>query len=111
MAAIDRFSGEQCMSFRYAGFRPAALGCAALIFALASGTSLAQAATAASAPAPAGTAAPAAAPATIPAAEAAAVKPGDATAGQAKAAACGACHGSLDNKTGSPCLRASRLFT
>lgn len=87
------------MSFRYAGFRPAALGCAALIFALASGTSLAQAATAASAPAPAGTAAPAAAPATIPAAEAAAVKPGDATAGQAKAAACGACHGMDGNSS------------
>jgi cytochrome c553 len=80
------------MSFRYAGFRPAALGCAALIFALASGASLAQEAPAASAPAPAGTAAPAVAAAPA-ASEAVAAKPGDATAGQAKAAACGACHG------------------
>lgn len=80
------------MSFRHAGFRPATLGCAALIFALATGTCFAQAAApASSTPAPASTAAPAATPATAPAA--AEVKPGDATAGQAKAAACGACHG------------------
>jgi len=79
------------MSFRSAGFRPAVLGSAvALVFALTSGALLAQDAQ----PAAAGTAAvaPAAAAAPAPAASAA-VKPGDATAGQAKAAVCGACHG------------------
>jgi cytochrome c553 len=86
------------MGFRFAGFRPAALGsAAALIFALAANAAMAQ-----SAPAKAGTTAqPAAAtPATpAPAAAEAAVKPGDATAGQAKAAACGACHGMDGNST------------
>lgn len=79
------------MSFRSAGFRPAVLGSAvALVFALTSGALLAQDAQ----PAAAGTAvaAPAATAAPAPAASAA-VKPGDATAGQAKAAVCGACHG------------------
>ena len=76
------------MSFRSAGFRPAVLG-AAVALALLSGTAMAQDAQ----PAAATTAAqPAAAPAGA-AAPAAAVKPGDATAGQAKAAVCGACHG------------------
>lgn len=81
------------MSFRSAGFRPAVLGAAvALALALSSTALMAQDApapvAAASAPAPASSteAAPAAA-------QAAAIKPGDATAGQAKAAVCGACHG------------------
>jgi cytochrome c553 len=85
------------MGFRFAGFRPAALGSAAvLIFALTANASLAQSAPAA----PATAAQPAAAPA-APAAAEAAVKPGDATAGQAKAAACGACHG-LDGNSSDP---------
>ena len=86
------------MGFRFAGSRPAALGSAAvLIFALAAGTAVAQdAAKSTAAPAAAATTdQPAAA---APAAEAAA-KPGDATAGQAKAAACGACHGMDGNST------------
>jgi cytochrome c553 len=70
------------MSFRSAGFRPAVLGAAVALALVLSGTALAQDAQPASAAAPAMAAAPAAA-----------VKPGDATAGQAKAAACGACHG------------------
>jgi cytochrome c553 len=77
------------MSFRSAGFRPAAFGSAlALALALSTTAVMAQ-----EAPAPAAAAsapAPAAAPASV--AEAA-VKPGDAAAGQAKAAVCGACHG------------------
>ena len=84
------------MSFRSAGFRPAVLGAAvALAFALSATALMAQ--PQAAAPAAAATAAPpastgtAAAPAA--ATEVAAVKPGDATAGQAKAAVCGACHG------------------
>ncbi|MEY2116652.1 MULTISPECIES: c-type cytochrome [Rhodanobacter] len=79
------------MSFRSAGFRPAVLRSAvALVFALTSTALLAQDAQ----PAAAGTAAtpPAAVAAPVPAASVA-VKPGDATAGQAKAAVCGACHG------------------
>jgi cytochrome c553 len=84
------------MGFRFAGFRPAALGSAAvLIFAMASGTAMAQAA-AKSTAAPAAAAQPAAA---APATAEAAAKPGDATAGQAKAAACGACHGMDGNST------------
>ena len=85
------------MSFRSAGFRPAVLGSAvALVFALSASALMAQgaqpktaapaAASTAAAPANAGSAAAA------PTAEAA-IKPGDATAGQAKAAVCGACHG------------------
>ena len=94
------------MSFRSAGFRSVALGStAALIFALAAGTALAQeAAKSTSAPASAATVAQPAAASTAaaPAAAAeasAAVKPGDATAGQAKSAACGACHGMDGNST------------
>lgn len=93
------------MSFRPAGFRPAVVGYAvALVFALSSSVVLAQEA---KAPAAATTAAqPAAAvpaqPAAAPAAEAsAAVKPGDATAGAAKAAVCGACHG-MDGNSSDP---------
>lgn len=89
------------MGFRFAGFRPAVLGsAAALIFAMAAGAAMAQdAAKPAAAPAAAATAAqPAAAAAAAPTAQAA-VKPGNATAGQAKAAACGACHGADGNST------------
>ncbi|WEN15270.1 c-type cytochrome [Rhodanobacter sp. AS-Z3] len=82
------------MSFRSAGFRPTVLGSAlALVFALSASVTMAQDAapeTAAATAASTATAAPAA-PA-VAAAEAP-VKPGDATAGQAKAAVCGACHG------------------
>jgi cytochrome c553 len=78
------------MSFRSAGFRPAVLGAAVALALVLSGTALAQDAQ----PAAATTAAqPAAAAAPAVAAAPAAVKPGDATAGQAKAAVCGACHG------------------
>jgi len=88
------------MGFRFAGSRPAALGSAAvLIFALAAGTAMAQdAAKSTAAPAAAATAAQSAATPAAATAEAA-VKPGDATAGQAKAAACGACHGMDGNST------------
>ena len=89
------------MSFRPAGFRSAVVRSAVvLVFALSSGAIFAQEA---KAPAPAATAAkPAAAPAeeaAKPAEATAAVKPGDATAGQGKAAACGACHGMDGNST------------
>jgi cytochrome c553 len=103
------------MSFRPAGFRPAALGAGvALLFALSVGVVMAQdaaPAAATSTPQPANNAVPAtAAPATAasaqPGAEAAAVepaaaKPGDAAAGQAKAAVCGACHG-MDGNSSDP---------
>ena len=88
------------MGFRFAGFRPVVLGSAAvLIFAMTAGTAMAQdAAKSTAAPAKAATAAqPAVAPAAATAE--AAAKPGDATAGQAKAAACGACHGMDGNST------------
>lgn len=83
------------MSFRSAGFRPAVLGVAvALAFALSATALMAQpqaaapaAAASAASPASASTAAAPAAAAEV------ALKPGDATAGQAKAAVCGACHG------------------
>ena len=80
------------MSFRSAGFRPAVLGSAlALVFALSAGAAIAQdAQPETAAPAAASTAAT---PTSAAATAAAAVKPGDATAGQAKAAVCGACHG------------------
>ncbi|MFA6229117.1 MAG: c-type cytochrome [Rhodanobacter sp.] len=86
------------MSFRSAGFRPAVFGTAlTLVFALSAGAVMAQnSPPAVATPATASTANPpaAAAVAAAPAATAeAALKPGDATAGQAKAAACGACHG------------------
>ncbi|WP_077554313.1 c-type cytochrome [Rhodanobacter sp. B04] len=74
------------MSFRSAGFRPAVLGSAiALVFALSASVLMAQ-------DAQPKTNAPAAAATAATPAEAA-IKPGDATAGQAKAAVCGACHG------------------
>ncbi|UJJ59863.1 MULTISPECIES: c-type cytochrome [Rhodanobacter] len=93
------------MSFRSAGFRPTVLGSAlALVLALSASAVMAQdakpetatPAAVSTAATPAG-AATAAAPA--PAATAAAAKPGDATAGQAKAAVCGACHGMDGNST------------
>ncbi|WP_077519018.1 c-type cytochrome [Rhodanobacter sp. C03] len=85
------------MSFRSAGFRPAVLGSAvALVFALSASALMAQdAQPKTAAPAAASTAATPAntsSMAAAPTAEAA-IKPGDATAGQAKAAVCGACHG------------------
>jgi cytochrome c553 len=83
------------MSFRSAGFRPTVLAAAvALAFALSATALMAQ--PQAAAPAAAATAAPPASAGTAAAPAAAAevaVKPGDATAGQAKAAVCGACHG------------------
>ncbi len=83
------------MGFQSTVCRPMLRSCAlTLVFALsATGLALAQdAAPAASTPAPASTAsAPAAAP--VASAEASAAKPGDAAAGQTKAAVCGACHG------------------
>ena len=97
------------MSFRPAGFRPAVLGSAvALVFALSTSVLMAQdAQPKTSAPAAASTAEKPAAPASTAAAPAtesapaatAAVKPGDATAGQGKAAASGACHGLDGNST------------
>ncbi|MCW8806918.1 MAG: cytochrome c4 [Rhodanobacter sp.] len=94
------------MSFRSAGFRPAVLGSAvALVFALSAGALMAQDAQPEAAPAAASTAVtPAAATTVAPAPVAAptvadALKPGDATAGQAKAAVCGACHGMDGNST------------
>lgn len=94
------------MSFRPAGFRPAVLGAAvALAFALSASVVAAKdseqaapqaPAAASTAAAPAATGAPAAAEAAT-----AAVKPGDATAGQGKAAACGACHG-MDGNSSDP---------
>lgn len=88
------------MSFRFAGFRPAVLGpAAALLFAMTAGMAMAQDA-AKPAAEPAKAAEPAAATtAAAPATAEAAVKPGDATAGQGKAAACGACHGMDGNST------------
>ena len=95
------------MSFRSAGIRPAVLGsAAALLLALFAPIASAQAA-APKAPAAASTAAKPASAASAAApvvtasnataasapAVAVALKPGDATAGQAKAAVCGACHG------------------
>ena len=92
------------MSFRSAGFRPAVLGSAiALVFALSASAAMAQnAQPKTAAPAAAATVAtPASTTSTVPAAAVAeaAVKPGDATAGQAKAAVCGACHGMDGNSS------------
>lgn len=85
------------MSFRSAGFRPAVFGTAlALVFALPAGSAMAQnSPPAVATPTTASTAnAPAAAAVAAPASTAdVALKPGNATAGQAKAAVCGACHG------------------
>ncbi len=77
------------MSFRSAGFRPAVLGSAvALALALSATALMAQDA------APAATATANSSSAAAPASVAvAAIKPGDASAGQANAAVCGACHG------------------
>lgn len=98
------------MSFRLAGCRPAVVNAVALVLALSAGAVLAQNTKAPTAPA---SAASAAKPAPAASAPAAAVptaaphdsnwmmttKPGDATAGQAKAAACGACHGMDGNSS------------
>ena len=93
------------MSFRPADFRHAVLGAAvALTFALSAGAVMAQDAKPAAASSAASAAAgSAAAPAAAAPAEAAtaAVKPGDATAGQGKAAVCGACHG-IDGNSADP---------
>ena len=88
------------MSFRSAGFRPTVLGAAvALVFALSASALMAQdAKPKTDAPVAAATAA-APASAASAATVAAAVKPGDATAGQAKAAVCGACHGMDGNSS------------
>ena len=90
------------MSFRSAGFRPAVLGSAlALALALCAGTAMAQdAQPETAAPAAAATAAAPATAAAAPVVEAA-LKPGDATAGQAKSAVCGACHG-MDGNSADP---------
>ncbi len=90
------------MSFRLADFRHAVLGAAAaLTFALSVGAVMAQDAkpAAASSTATGSTAAPAASAPAVAEAATAAVKPGDATAGQGKAAVCGACHGIDGNST------------
>ena len=103
------------MSFRSAGIRPAVLGsAAALLLALSTTVAIAQvaapkapaaASTAAKPASAASAAAPAAAASSAAVAGAAvaavAVKPGDATAGQAKAAVCGACHG-VDGNSSDP---------
>ena len=94
------------MSFRLAGCRPAVLNAVALVLVLSTGAVLAQntqaPATAASAakPAPAASAPAAVVPAAAPDLMTS-TKPGDATAGQAKAAACGACHG-MDGNSSDP---------
>jgi cytochrome c553 len=90
------------MSFRSAGFRPAVLGSAiALVFALSASALMAQDAQPKTAAPAATAAAPATAPAaaTAPAEATAVIKSGDATAGQAKAAVCGACHGMDGNSS------------
>jgi cytochrome c553 len=96
------------MGFNATGFRPTLLGAAlALTLALPAGIALAQdAAAPASAPAAAATSSAPATAASTPAAAAAPttaatgpVKPGDAAAGQAKAAVCGACHGMDGNSS------------
>lgn len=98
------------MSFRSAVFRPAVLGSVvALVFALSASGLMAQenqakaadpaAASTAAAPASAASAAPAAE--AMPAATEASLKPGDAKAGQTKAAVCGACHG-MDGNSSDP---------
>jgi len=106
------------MSFRSAGFRPAVVGsAAALLLALSATVAIAHSAppktsapvaaasaatpaSAASSTAPAPAAANSAAAASAPVAVVA-LKPGDASAGQAKAVVCGACHG-LDGNSSVP---------
>ncbi|RDS79420.1 cytochrome c4 [Dyella monticola] len=102
------------MSFRLAGCRPAVVNAVALVLALSTGAVLAQnnqapaaskataaAAAAIAKPAPAASSPAAVVPTAAPQDETAmlATKPGDATAGQAKAAACGACHGMDGNSS------------
>lgn len=100
------------MSFRLAGCRPAVLNAVALVLAVFAGAVLAQntkapaapkapASTASTAkPAPAASAPAAAVPASAPQPDLmTSTKPGDATAGQGKAAACGACHGMDGNSS------------
>ncbi|GAB2567963.1 cytochrome c4 [Dyella jejuensis] len=99
------------MSFRLAGSRPAVVNAVALVLALSASAVLAQtttggqaapaATTASSAPKPAAAAngAPIASTPTPAPDNEAAAKPGDAAAGQGKAAACGACHGMDGNST------------
>jgi len=101
------------MSFRLAGCRPAVVNAVALVLALSTGAVLAQnnqapaaskapaAAASTAKPAPAASAPAAVVPTAAPQDETAALatKPGDATAGQAKAAACGACHGMDGNSS------------
>ncbi|QAU24736.1 cytochrome c4 [Dyella sp. M7H15-1] len=101
------------MSFRLAGSRPAVVNAVALVLAFSTSAVLAQntpeqtppktAATATASTAAKPAAASSAPAAALAPAEAddhtAATKPGDATAGQAKAAACGACHGMDGNST------------
>jgi cytochrome c553 len=89
------------MSFRSAGFRPAVFSSTlALVFALSSSALMAQDAKPESAsPAAASTSAPAAASSAAAAVVSTGLTPGDATAGQAKAAVCGACHGMDGNST------------
>lgn len=91
------------MSFRSAGFRPAVFGsAAALVFALSASALMAQEAQPKAAPVAASTAAiPATTAAVASPAAAEVLKPGDATAGQAKAAVCGACHG-MDGNSSNP---------
>lgn len=102
------------MSFRLAGCRPAVVNAVALVFALSAGVVFAQnaksptpskapaaaSASTAAKPAAASSASAAAAPAAATADDSmASAKPGDAAAGQTKAAACGACHGMDGNST------------
>ena len=99
------------MSFRLAGCRPAVVNAVALVFALSAGVAFAQnsatqAKPGAPAPASAASSAKPAAASSAAAPMAAAshdwmstTKPGDPTAGQGKAAACGACHGVDGNST------------
>ncbi|GGA26248.1 c-type cytochrome [Dyella nitratireducens] len=96
------------MSFRLAGCRPAVVNAVALVLALSTSAVLAQntkapapAQAASAKPAPATSAPAAAVPAAAPHDDnwMMSTKPGDATAGQAKAAACGACHGMDGNSS------------
>jgi cytochrome c553 len=100
------------MSFRLAGCRLAVVNAVAVVLALSAGSVFAQntashatPATASSAakPAPAASAPAAVVPAAAPHDDnwVTTTKPGDATAGQAKAAACGACHG-MDGNSSDP---------
>lgn len=104
------------MSFRLAGCRPAVVNAVALVLALSTGAVLAQnsnapaaskapaaAASSMAKPAPAASSPAAAVPTAAPQDETAllSTKPGDATAGQGKAAACGACHG-MDGNSSDP---------